>query len=265
MPHQVEFLIEGPLLPPTIGTLCVSEKLLLESVWRSGVESRLSHEPSSYAIAYVGVATPEGSNYFLDANRYLDLFLLIYAFVSGQSVRSIMGIGTTFDDMSSLGTRRVGWPSFEKLHVVNERIDDEFCKPVLEAKNLFLQLLPERDKVMKGHLGLAFTFYYFAVLASRRRLEEAVTNLTIATEALLITEDEGKRQNLSKRLSTLVAANEDERIDISKKMLKLYDLRSRIVHGGGKRPSSDDVRTLFNYVYRAIERVISLRQLSKRN
>jgi ribosome-binding protein aMBF1 (putative translation factor) len=44
----------------------------------------------------------------------------------------------------------------------------------------------------------------------------------------------------------------------------LYDLRSGIVHGGGKRPSSDDVRTLFNYVHRAIERAISLRQLSKK-
>lgn len=264
MPHQVEFLIEGYLLPDTMGRLRVTEELLLEPVWRSGVESRLSHEPSSYAIAYVGVAAPEGSNYFLDANRYLNFFLLIYAFISGQSVRSIMGIGTTVDDMSSLGTRRVGWASFEKLHVVHERTDDEFCKPVLEAKNLFLQLLPERDKIMKGHLGLAFTFYYFAVLASRQRLEEAVINLTIAAEALLITEDEGKRQNLSKRLSTLAATNEDERIDISKKMLKLYDLRSGIVHGGGKRPSFDDVRTLFSYVHRAIERAISLRQLSKK-
>jgi len=263
MLHQVEFLIEGHLLPPTIGRLCVSEELILESVWRAGSESMLSHELANYAIAYVGVETPKELNYFPAARDYLDFFLMIYSLVSGQPVTSIMGIGTTLDNMTSLGTRRVGWSSFEKIHVLDEREDDLFCKPILDTKRLFLLFLPDRQRVMESPLGLALTFYYFAVLASRRRLEEAVINLIIAGEALLITKDENKRENLSRRLSTLIGKNEMEKAEISREMRKLYDLRSSIVHGGRKRPSFNDVKILFDYVRRAIESALSLRHLSK--
>jgi len=264
MLHQVEFLIEGYLLPPTIGRLGVSEELILESVWRAGSESRLSHEPSDYAIAYVGVVAPEESNYFRSASDYLDFFLLIYSLVSDQSVTSMMGIGTTLDGMTFLGTRRVGWSGFEKIHVLNEREDDLFCKPILDTKNLFLQLLPDRQRIMESPLGLALTFYYFAVLASRRRLEDAVINLMIAGEALLIAKEKQKKKNLSKRLSTLIGEDEKEKAEILEKMLKLYKLRSDIVHGEGVKPSFDDVKILFNYVKRAVERGLSLRHLSKK-
>ena len=264
MPHQVEFLIEGYLLPITVGGLRVSEELILESVCRVGSEHRLSHESADYAIAYVGVTTPKESNPFPAAIGYLDFFLLIYSLVSGQPVTSIVGVGTTLDDMSSLGTKRIGWASFEKINFLDERWDDLFCKPILDAKNLFLQLLPDRQKIMESHLGLALSYYYFAVLASRRRLEEAVINLMIAGEALLINQDENKGENLSRRLSTLIGKDETEKTGISKEMRKLYGLRSSIVHGGGKKPLFKDVKTLFDYVRRAVESGLSLRHLSKK-
>ena len=263
MLHQVEFLIEGYLLPGTIGRLRVSEKLMLEQVWRMGLESRLSHEPSDYAIAYVGVATPKEANYFFAARDYLDFFLLIYSLVSGQPVTATMGIGTTLDDINSLGAKRVGWPSFEKIHVLGERKDDFLSKSILDTKKRFLLLLPDRQRIMESSLGLALTFYYFAVLASRRRLEEVVIHLMIAGEALLCTNTTKIGKNLSRRLSTLIAENETEKAEISKKMLKLYGLRCGIVHGGGKKPSLSDVKTLFNYVRKAIECGLSLRHLSK--
>lgn len=134
MLHQIEFLIEGYLLPPTIGKLCVSEKLILEKVWRGGYEYRLSHEPADYAIAYVGVVAQKESNYFPAARDYLDFFLLTYSLVSGQPVTSMMGIGTTLDDITSLGTKRFGFSSFEKIIVHDEREDDLFCKSILDAK-----------------------------------------------------------------------------------------------------------------------------------
>ena len=40
-------------------------------------------------------------------------------------------------------------------------------------------------------------------------------------------------------------------------MRKLYELRCGIVHGGGKKPSLNDVKILFNYVRRAIEHGLS--------
>jgi len=187
MLHPVEFLVEGYLLPPTIGRLRVSEKLMLEQVWRRGRESRFSHEQTHYTIAYVGVATPKEANPFPIAGDYLDFFLLIYSLVSGQPVTTTMGI-----------------------------------------------------------------------------VEEAVIDLVIACEALLCTETRKIRENLSRRLSTLIAGNETEKAEISKKMRELYELRSGIVHGGGKKPSFSDVRILFNYVRRAIECGLSLRHLSKK-
>ena len=263
MLHQIEFLIEGYLLPPTIGRLRVSEKLMLEKVWRRGSEFRLSHEPADYAIAYVGVATPKEANYFLIARDYLDFFLLIYSLVSGQPVTQTIGIGTTLDDMSSLGAERIGFPNFERIHVLGERKDDFFSKSILDTKKRFLQLLPDRQKIMDRPLGLALIYYYFAVLASRRRLDEAVINLMIAAEALLCTDTKKIRKKLSRRLSTLIAEKETEKATILKKMRELYDLRSGIVHGGGKKPLRSDVKILFKYVKRAIECSLSLRHLSK--
>jgi len=139
-------------MPPTIGKLCVSENLILEKVWRGGYESRLTHEPADYAIAYVGVDTREEPNYFPAARDYLDFFFLIYSVVSGQPVTSMMGIGTTLEDTASLGTRRVGWPGFEKIHVLDEREDDFFCKPILDTKKLFCfyQIDKESWRVLSG-------------------------------------------------------------------------------------------------------------------
>lgn len=264
MPHQIEFLIEGHLLPFTTGEFRVSDELLLESVMRKEIEDIFSQESGHYAVAYVGVTTPKETNIFTHAISYLDFFLLIYSFVSGQAVRSFMGIGTRLDNLNSLGARRVGWPRFEKIHFLQEPEEDVSSKPILDTKKLFLQLLPDRDEIMKSHLGLVLRYYYFGVLASKRRLEESVINLMIAAEALLIAGGQHIKQNLAKRLSALIAKNEEERKDISKRMLDLYDLRSSIVHGGGKSPSLEDTRTLFGYIKRAIECAMPLRQLSKK-
>jgi hypothetical protein len=209
------------------------------------------------------VATPKEADYFPTAQNYLDFFLLIYSLVSGQAVTTIMGIGTTLDNISSLGTKRVSFPSFKKIHVHGEDKDNFLTKPILDAKKRFLLMQPDRERIMGSSLGLALRYYYFAVLASSRRLEEAVVDLMTAGEALLITKDERIRGPLSKRLSTLVAENKVEATEILKKMRKLYDLRCGIVHGRGKKPSFNDMKTLFSYVRRAIDRSLSLRHLSK--
>lgn len=262
--HQVEFLAEGYLLPPTIGTLRVSEELVFEKVWREGTEYGLSHEQTDYAIAYVGVEAPEGSNFFPAAIEYLDFFLLLYCLVSNVPISTMVGTGTILDQKSALGAKRIGWSSFEKLQVLDEREDDLFCKPILDTKKLFLTLLPEKQRIMESSIGLALVFYYFAVLATKTRFEETIINLMIAGEALLIDKERQKKKNLSRRLSVLIAKDEEEKVKVSDRMQKLYKLRSDIVHGEGVKPSDDDVRTLASYVKRAIERCISLRDLTKK-
>jgi len=262
MLHQIEFLIEGYLLPPTMEKLRVSENLILEKVWRMSPESRLSHEAADYAIAYVGTCTTKEKHFFLVARDYLNFFLQIYSLVANQRVIARQGIGIPLDDMSSLGAKSVGWGGFQKFHAQHEAKIDSFSKPILETKKRFLLLLPDRQRIMESSLGLALKFYYFARLA--RQWEEVVIHLMIAGEALLITGNEAKAKNLSRRLSTLIAENETQKAEISKKILKLYGLRSGIVHGGGKKPSWVDAQFLYNYVGRAIECGLSLRHLSKK-
>ena len=100
MIHQVEFLIEGFLMPPTIGRLQITDMLVLEQVCGNDSENPFS------AIAYVGVVAPSEANFFFIARDYLDFFILTYCLVSGQAVTKNMGIGTTLDDIASLGAKR---------------------------------------------------------------------------------------------------------------------------------------------------------------
>ena len=258
MLHQVEFLIEGYLLPITIGELFVSESLFIEKV----SPKHLDYEQKDYAIAYVAVNSPKEANYFRLAIDYLDFFLLIHSLMSGQSFISRIGVGTALEDLNSLGTKRITFQGYEKIYMTGEP-EGDFHKPILEIKKRFLELLPARKKIMESHLGMALIYYYFAVYASQKRLEEAPINLMIAAEALLIVKNESIRSSLSRRLSTLIAKNEEEKKVIAEKVKKLYDLRSAIVHGRGKKPQFQAVKTLFNYIRTAIDAVLDLRVFSK--
>jgi hypothetical protein len=255
--NQVEFLVEGYLLPPTLEKLRISKNLILEQVCSQ-------EKPGlDVTVAYVGVNSVGEKNYFPDAMAYMDFFLLIYTLMSGQRVTHRIGAGTTLDNMKSLGSRRVSF-HVEKVHVMgkHKHKDDLLAKNILAVRRRFVQLLPDRQKIMNGHLGLALTFYYVAVHA--RRWEEAVISLIIAAEALLCTETKQIRRNLSGRLSALIEKDDTKKNEVVRKMLELYELRSCIIHGGGKKPSLNDTRVLFGYVRRAIERGLSLRRLLKK-
>jgi hypothetical protein len=244
-------------MPPTIGRLQVSENLILEQV------SATNGENIDSAVAYIAVEAPSETNYFLTARDQMDFFLFIYCLVSGKAVTEKIGIGTFLDNIASLGAKRVGFSNYERINVIGEHEDSIFSKPILDAKKLFLQLVPERQQIMESPLGLSLTYYYLAVRASERVLQEAIINLMIAAEALLVTNDKKITYSISKRLSALIAKNEEERTEIFEKMRKLYRLRCDIVHGKGGKVSIKDVQILFGYVRRAIEEGISFRHISK--
>jgi hypothetical protein len=255
--NQVEFLVEGYLLPPTIEKLRISRNLILEQV-------RSEEKPDAdVTVAYVGVSSLGEKNYFPDAMAYMDFFLLIYTLMSGQKVTSKIGVGFALDNIKSLGRNRVSF-HVEKVHVLgkHKHKDDPLAKNILAVRKRFVQLLPDRQKIMNGHLELALTFYYVAVHA--RRWEEAVISLMIAAEALLCTETKFIRKNLSRRLPVLIEKDDTKKNEVAQKMLELYELRSCIIHGAGRKPSFNDTRVLFDYVRRAIERGLSLRRLSKK-
>jgi hypothetical protein len=66
----------------------------------------------------------------------------------------------------------------------------------------------------------------------------------IALEALLIKEGDKIRGRLATRVAALIAENEEQRALISQRMRKLYNLRSHIVHGRGKKPTFNDTKQL---------------------
>lgn len=84
MLHQVEFLLEGYLLPMTIVELHVSENLFIEKVF----PKHQGYQQKDYALAYVAVEAPKDSYYFDKAINYLDFFLLIHSLMSGQPITS---------------------------------------------------------------------------------------------------------------------------------------------------------------------------------
>ena len=237
------------------GEAHISKHLLIEAVYSINLEP----EKFNYALAYL--ATQKEDNYFITAKNQIDFFVIIYSLVSSSPLTVKMGFGTPLEDLESLGKKRVGFQEFEKLH-----FDGVFPKgyfnTILKTKDRFLQLLPERQEIMESHMGIALIYYYFALRA--RMLEETIIDLMIAIEALLITKDTRIRSPLSDRLSTLIAKNEMDKMSISKRMRELYDLRSNIVHGGRKKHTIDDMRTLLNYVQRAIDRALTLRTMSKK-
>ena len=133
--HQVEFLLEGYLLPATMGRIQITDTLVLEQVFNINSEYPIA------TIAYVGVVAPNGVNFFPNARDYLDFFLLTFCLVSGHAVAGTMGMGTTLENISSLGAKRVGFSSFEKVDVLGEYGDyknDPLSESILVAKERFI-------------------------------------------------------------------------------------------------------------------------------
>jgi hypothetical protein len=256
MLHQIEFLLEGEVLPLTIGRFSVSKNLLLEAV----EPINPTRSTASYAIAYFAV---EGErNYFRIAIHSVDFFVFIHCFVSGQPVTTKHGGGIQIKDYDSLGRRRITFGNFEKVDILGDTATD-VPWPIYETKKRYLELLPDRQTIMESHLGIALSYYYFAIIASQRRLEEAIIDLTVAMEALLITRSDGIRGSLSRRLASLIADKKQEKTVVAKRMCELYDLRSEIIHGRGKEPTLNDGRQLFGYAQKAIDKALSLRVQSK--
>ena len=135
--HQVEFLLEGDLFPPTLGKLQVSNTLILEQTWNPNIDSHPTGQQESYSIAYVGVKGDPKPHFMLQASSYLDFFLLIYSFTATTPVIKFMGIGTEIPDLRALGTHRVSFPDVKKITYDKEYPESKFSQPILSAKKSF--------------------------------------------------------------------------------------------------------------------------------
>ena len=87
--------------------------------------------------------------------------------------------------------------------------------------------------------------------------------ISIAAESLLTNTREQITNNLSSRLSTLLAKDEQAQTKIKNKIKNLYDQRSKIVHNGIIEITSDSKEVFFDYVFKGILKVIDLIKQNK--
>lgn len=252
---QVEFLIQGYLLPLTIGRLQVSPSFLIEdAIAKKDVEG-------FFALAFIGVK--DEPHFFMNARSRMDLFLLLHALITGQAATHLMGVATPLSTLADLGKNRVTFPNYEKVIHVNEDMKSELSKPIFLTKERFLQLEADVDRILNEHIGLALSYFYYAAQADRRRrFREVVIDLAIAAEALFSREPP-YRGNLKRRLSCFIADSELERKKIARKIGDFYRLRGAIVHGGKKEIPLDDVRTAWGYIQKAIDKALSSKLYTK--
>jgi len=257
MLKQVEFLITGYLLPPSIGRLQISERLILEKV--RGIHDYARNDVEARAY----VAIEDEPSFFQNASSYLDFFILVHSLTNFSSLSYSIGPAIELSNLDDLGKESVS--GYEKVIVLNESIESPFCKPILSAKERFLQLEANRQKIMDEYLGLALRYYYYTARANNlQRIGELIINLSISAEALFSTGRDFKT-NLKYRLSTFIADSEQERDEISQRIGDFYDLRSVIVHGR-MRKKNIPVEVIYpsNYIKRAIDKAFNLKLYTKK-
>jgi len=176
---------------------------------------------------------------------------------SGQAANYLQGPAISISTLKDLGKKRISFPSYEKVIHLNEDIQSEASKPILSTKERFLQLEKDRHKIMDEHLGLALSYYYYAIQASnKRRFAEVVIDLAIAAEALF-SKETPYTSNLKCRLSLFIADDELERKNIAKKIGDFYSIRGAIVHGETREIPLDEVRIAWEYIKKAIDKALT--------
>jgi hypothetical protein len=261
--HQLEYLIHGNILPMSIDKHRMSDRLVLETVYGDGYQDSTWGERVGHVKAYVGVESDGTSDFFYQAGKYLTLFLHLYTLQAGQPYVVFRPTGIGINDFTKLGEISRGYPKHKPIVSMGEPLPHHISR-VSKLKSLFQQVESDFDSILDSPIGLAMQFFYDAVMSNhRRRLELAVVHFLIAAEALVILRDESKRQYVSKRIGVLFSETLEEYESTYKDMKELWDVRSGIVHGGGKKASPMDVGLLYKYLRKAITERLFLRQISK--
>jgi hypothetical protein len=241
----------------------MSDRLVIQKVMGESYRDSSWGENVGHVKAYVGVESDGTAQHYRQADKYLTLFLYLYTLQAGQPFVVFRPTGTHVHDFTKLGERSQGYPQHKPIEHIGESSPNDMRR-ISRLKALFQQVEFEYESITDNPLGLAMQFFYDAVMSNhRRRLELAVVHFMMAAEALVILRDESKRQNVSRRISSLYSETPDEYETVYRDMKGLYDVRSGIVHGGGKKATPKEVGRLFQYLRKSLLERLSLRGLSK--
>jgi len=246
--RQLEYLIHGNILPMSITRHRMSDRLVIQKVMGEGYRDSTWGEHVGHVKAFVGVESNGTAKHFIQADKYLTLFLHLYTVLEGQPYVVFRSFGTPIEGYANLGERSAGHQRHNPIELIGEPFPND-VRYISRLKALFQQVELDYEKITDSPLGLAMQFFYDAVMSNhRRRLALAVVHFIMAAEALVIIGEESKRQNVSRRISSLFSETPDEYETVYRNMKALYDVRSGIVHGGGKKATPLEVGHLFQYL-----------------
>lgn len=253
---QVRIYFKWNCLQHLFGKLQISDKLVLEE---------LENQAGEYKILAC-IATEDKPTFFNDAISYFEFFILICALKDIIIDNFQIGTATEISNINELG--KLPFPNYEISDVLPP--PPELIKPILLAKERFLELENDRQKIMKNYLGIAIPYYYYAVRSftgTYKRVEETIIDLAISAEALFIQKKMGISKNLKQRLSNFIAIDESERIEIKKRIGEFYKLRCDIVHGRGLKKNTRLAEVIIpkDYIRRAIDKALSSKLYEKKD
>jgi hypothetical protein len=262
--NQVEYLIHGNILPESIQKFRISDRLILEKVYGDGYQDSTWGKNIGHVKAYVGVEYEEKGGFFDRAEKYLTLFLYLYTLKTGQPYVVFRGPSTVVSDFSQLGVRGIWLLQFHTIEYKGEPPERDIQR-ISNLKTYFEKFASDYEEIINSTIGLSLQFFYDAIMSNHRwRLDLSIVHFIMAAEALIILEDEGQRQRVSKRIGVLSSDSSEKLKEVYQKMKKLYDVRSGIVHGGGKIAYPHDVQALYIYLNKAIESRLLIRNIPKK-
>jgi hypothetical protein len=165
---------------------------------------------------------------------------------------------------------RPRWDTQAKVHHLTQP-DLEKLRVYLRAvKDLHEKLFDFSSELRRG-IGIAGDYYEFH--HTRTKMEDQLVELVIALEALFSPQHEGElRYRISQGTAIILGADGKTRKDIFQFVRRMYDARSRLVHGGTSpiedgTVKGEDIAQVGDYVRQAILRFLTLyaRGETKRN
>jgi hypothetical protein len=145
-----------------------------------------------------------------------------YHFREGDSPGQLIGSGCV---ATHAGHERSFYTQVSHHPSPSEHIDNVFLDKIAETIEIYFQPIGWRVDPVSVALSCfwAFLFSSFA--------DQAYTSLVTILEALLSTGSAEISHQISERVAVLIGQSPSERLEIYRKIKKLYDLRSRITHG----------------------------------
>lgn len=200
------------------------------------VRSLLDGRPVAYVpieLAFQGEDQAHGK--LIAWLRYLNLFLHHIWFVKDHAINTEMAYACWWQSHEDVVTTRsyIGG-------VLTTTSDGTTPPTTLEhgeftaSRELFLRFLPRFEPSHRKPLSRLDRAFYF-IQAARASNEPAikVANYCTALEALFSNDSQELSHKLAERISWMLCAGPEERLDTFRRIKAAYGVRSKVVHGSG--------------------------------